>query len=52
MNPRRFLNLLREAHRTARATPVLYPAVFCVTTALLLPFFVAEPEVFDHADHV
>lgn len=52
MNFRRFTNLLREAHRTGKATPLFYPVVVPFTTLLLLPFFVLEPEVFEYPDHV
>lgn len=52
MSPRRFLNLLREAHRSSRPAGVFYPVAFVFTTTLLLPFFVVEPDVFEYEDHV
>lgn len=51
-NARRCVNLLREAHRTARVTPLLYPVVFPFVAVVLVPFLLSEPEVFDFADHV
>lgn len=49
---RRYANLLREAHRSARATPLIYPLAFVLVAAALTPFFLVEPESFDHKDHV
>lgn len=49
---RRYVNLLREAHRSARATPIIYPLAFGFVTVILTPFFFVEPESFDHPDHV
>lgn len=57
--PRRFRNLLREADRTASAASagaslamLSYPLAYAMTVALLAPFFVVEPDAFDHEDHV
>lgn len=49
---RRLNNLRREAHRTARVVPLLYPLVFPWVGSALLVLFMIEPEIFDHSDHV
>jgi hypothetical protein len=48
---RRFGNLLRESHRTARSVPLLYPLLFPYVTVILLPLFIVEPEGFEYPDH-
>ena len=53
MNTRRFVNLLREAHRSGKATgAIFYPVTTTFIAMLLIPFFIAEPDTFDHSDHV
>lgn len=49
---RRYVNLLREAHRSAKATPLIYPVAFVLVAGVLTPFFWAEPSSFDYPDHV
>lgn len=49
---RRYVNLLREAHRSAAATPMIYPVAFVFVAAVLTPFWWVEPSSFDHPDYV